>query len=50
MGAKRGLLGNKIFGTLCINKTGQSTDQTFGGWGHFAVKNDESALRTFQET
>lgn len=25
-------------GTLSINKTGQSTGQTFGGWGHFAIK------------
>lgn len=37
-------------GTLSINKTGQSTGQTFGGWGHFAIKNDEGALRTFRET
>ena len=41
--------GQKI-GTLSITKTGHSTGQTFGGWGHSAVKNDEGALRTFRET
>ena len=48
-GDKKRTFRKENIGTLSINKTGQSTGQTFGEWGHFAVKKwRESALCTFR--